>query len=882
MKRFFIFVLIFSLILTGTSIITVKKAVAGTTDTPSSGKTLPSGTEVTATFSGTISFTAYTNDYRQESVIKNAGVCTLKTGTSYKIIVEDYGIYQPNLAGSSGILPGAEEGTFTVTGESPKICVGRQMRSGDIWFYNSSFIIGEYASDEDFLAHYSECKLQDASLAENGIYGNFSVRNMHIICPDGAKILLKNNLTVNQIQINGGNCRFEGSDYKLTSTNGIYNKDGLAELYFDIEVETTQITGCRYLSLHHDTNRISGAINCNSLSISGTTENSGSTVTGDVTAASGITVSNAVWNCSDIQCTSFTANSSNVTSTGNVTTESAYLNSETNLTCKNITSTSFTATASQMTADSLTASLEFVLSEQAKGTISGTVDVMDIRESSDSDITAGTLIIRGVGSELTQGSFQKIQTTSDGGTIANILADGKGLFYKDTGKNVQNLFTDSIEYEAGIQLKEAPFYLKYSMPRTSQIFSGEVISVQADIPSGTTNDLTYTWYQVDTVTGARQKISGETSIDTGSEHGTVDVPVNELYIRDGWDTGLYYLTCTITNSDNSYSLDSPACILAVVPRYITGIDAHDISASSMTIQWDACTGVNGYILTVDPIDTPAYTIEVPAGQTQYTLENLFSEHMYGIGVKGYIDYYGKKFQGEEIHLGFDTLAEGEDPDTTETPPEVTVSEAPLETPSPDITAAPDISDSPEPTAAPDVSPTQKPTEAPHTDIPSPTQSPVITPDTQVSTKQYTKGAKITDTKTKAIYKVTKSDSQNSSVSYVKPPKAVKSVSIPNTVEIDGMQYKVTSIDTKAFRGQKKLKKVTIPSNISKIGSQAFYGCKKLKTIVIKSAKLSVKNIGKNAFKGIPKKATVKLPKKKYTSYKKLLKKKGLNGRFQPM
>ena len=72
------------------------------------------------------------------------------------------------------------------------------------------------------------------------------------------------------------------------------------------------------------------------------------------------------------------------------------------------------------------------------------------------------------------------------------MADGKGLFYKDTGKNVQNLFTDSIEYEAGIQLKEAPFYLKYSMPRTSQIFSGEVISVQADIPSGTTNDLTYT------------------------------------------------------------------------------------------------------------------------------------------------------------------------------------------------------------------------------------------------------------------------------------------------------------------------------------------------------------------------------------------------------
>jgi hypothetical protein len=54
--------------------------------------------------------------------------------------------------------------------------------------------------------------------------------------------------------------------------------------------------------------------------------------------------------------------------------------------------------------------------------------------------------------------------------------------------------------------------------------------------------------------------------------------------------------------------------------------------------------------------------------------------------------------------------------------------------------------------------------------------------------------------------------------------------------------------------------------------QAFYGCKNLKTITIKS--IGLKTVGKEAFKGINAKATIKVPAKKLSSYKKLLKGKG--------
>ena len=72
---------------------------------------------------------------------------------------------------------------------------------------------------------------------------------------------------------------------------------------------------------------------------------------------------------------------------------------------------------------------------------------------------------------------------------------------------------------------------------------------------------------------------------------------------------------------------------------------------------------------------------------------------------------------------------------------------------------------------------------------------------------------------------------------------------------------------------KKLKKVTIGANVTKIGKNAFKGDKKLKTIKVKSKK--IKKVGKAAFKGIAKKAKFSVPKAKKAKYKKLFKKGGI-------
>ncbi|SKA65459.1 Leucine rich repeat-containing protein [Eubacterium uniforme] len=133
------------------------------------------------------------------------------------------------------------------------------------------------------------------------------------------------------------------------------------------------------------------------------------------------------------------------------------------------------------------------------------------------------------------------------------------------------------------------------------------------------------------------------------------------------------------------------------------------------------------------------------------------------------------------------------------------------------------------------------------------------------------GAVISDGK--CSYKVITKASANTpgevEISEIKNKNA-KSVVISDTVAIDGLTYKVTSIKAKAFMNNKKLKKVVIGKNVKKIGAKAFFGCTSLKSVNIKSKIL--KKVGKKAFyrkKG--KKITFTVPKKKKKAYKKLLK-----------
>lgn len=171
---------------------------------------------------------------------------------------------------------------------------------------------------------------------------------------------------------------------------------------------------------------------------------------------------------------------------------------------------------------------------------------------------------------------------------------------------------------------------------------------------------------------------------------------------------------------------------------------------------------------------------------------------------------------------------------------------------------------------------------------------------QTTPVSLTAGTVVNDAKTGGTYKVLSSDT----VEYLKPTNAKASkVQIPKEVVLQGAAYRVTSLAKNAFANNKylvnvtigsnvtdigakafykcvKLKKIVIPAKVGKIGKQAFYGCKKLKNITIKTKKLTKKNVGSNAFKGISAKAVIGVPKAKLKVYKKFLKTKGAGGKVK--
>ncbi|MCR5544757.1 MAG: leucine-rich repeat protein [Eubacterium sp.] len=156
-----------------------------------------------------------------------------------------------------------------------------------------------------------------------------------------------------------------------------------------------------------------------------------------------------------------------------------------------------------------------------------------------------------------------------------------------------------------------------------------------------------------------------------------------------------------------------------------------------------------------------------------------------------------------------------------------------------------------------------------------------------------------------IYKVVKqgTSSKIGEVSVIGlKKKSIKTVKIASVVRINNVRYKVVSIGRKAFKNNKKIKRVDIGKNIKTINWEAFAGCKKLKQVncnskvlktigknafkndkklkkfVIKSKKL--KKVNKNAFKGVKKSCIIKVPKTKRKLYKKLLKKSGCKARIK--
>ena len=107
-----------------------------------------------------------------------------------------------------------------------------------------------------------------------------------------------------------------------------------------------------------------------------------------------------------------------------------------------------------------------------------------------------------------------------------------------------------------------------------------------------------------------------------------------------------------------------------------------------------------------------------------------------------------------------------------------------------------------------------------------------------------------------------------------------SLTIPSTVKIGNVSYKITSIGASAFKGNKVLKKIVIGSNVKSIGKEAFYNCRNVTSMKISTTSLTSKTIGSNAFKKLGadnyKKLTVQVKSSKLKAYKTLLQAKGLS------
>ena len=252
-----------------------------------------------------------------------------------------------------------------------------------------------------------------------------------------------------------------------------------------------------------------------------------------------------------------------------------------------------------------------------------------------------------------------------------------------------------------------------------------------------------------------------------------------------------------------------------------------------------------------------------------------------------------------------------EPEITPTPVDPTVAPAPTEAPTmeptrePAKTAAPiEPTKEPVPTDAPVPTevPTQKPevpeitpeptvpavpTVVPPVRTPVPTQTvqatqtpatpaptPVSTPKT--NRKKPAKVGKIITSSAGYRFKVTSSKVKNPEVALYRPGSGRKEVKIGTKVTINGISYSVTSVCERAFRSNKRVKKVSLGSRVDKIGKEAFANCRNIKVLYIYSPRLKASDIGENAFKGINKRVKISVPKAKMKEYKELFREKGLS------
>ena len=433
-------------------------------------------------------------------------------------------------------------------------------------------------------------------------------------------------------------------------------------------------------------------------------------------------------------------------------------------------------------------------------------------------------------------------------TVYLPVADSDASVYTYDGKDLVNIETtaydeDSILKVEGIDLDSKIVVLDGTRAEQEE---PEVIPINATIQKDAnveSVDLYYTSTYDETpdetnvaTASARNSKTGEIDV---SGDGQINILVN---VRDGYEID----TITVTPTANYKNLKTPDETGAknvyritkmqgdIVVTITTKLSASDENDDTITTP----------VPTVEPTATPVPTVE-PTATSVPTVKPTA------------------------------TSVPAVKPTATSVPAVVPTA-TPVPTVEPTATPLPTV----EPTATP--LPTVEPTATPVPTV-EPTITPTSTPESDDANKPSSKdedgGLKKGDTIIvgKAMYKVTDA----STVEYIKPKsKSQTSIIIPDTITVSNKTYKVTAISANACKNCKMLKKITIGKNIKKISKQSFYKCKKLKTIIVKTTKLTSGSVGKNAFKGISKKAVMKVPKEKKKAYKKIFKKKGFSGKVK--
>lgn len=194
-------------------------------------------------------------------------------------------------------------------------------------------------------------------------------------------------------------------------------------------------------------------------------------------------------------------------------------------------------------------------------------------------------------------------------------------------------------------------------------------------------------------------------------------------------------------------------------------------------------------------------------------------------------------------------------------------EVPEITPEPTVPAVPTVVP---PVRTPVPTQTVQATQTPATPAPTPVSTP------KTNRKKPARVGKIITSSAGYRFKVTSSKVKNPEVALYRPGSGRKEVKIGTKVMINGISYSVTSVCERAFRSNKRVKKVSLGSRVDKIGKEAFANCRNIKVLYIYSPRLKASDIGENAFKGINKRVKISVPKAKMKEYKELFREKGLS------